>query len=115
MSAGEPDRYHVHSPDLAILEACRVLRPDGRIVIGLYVDGGKNGKRTINRELKEIARTMLALIGVTKFKDRHIFHPTFAGLKKIILDNGMDIADVFWQPQWKDTVCYVVCRPTGHM
>jgi ubiquinone/menaquinone biosynthesis C-methylase UbiE len=54
---------HVHSPDLALLEAARVLRPNGRIVIGLYVDGGKSGRRTFDRHLKEIARTILVLFG----------------------------------------------------
>src|SRR5207302_1460593 len=36
---------HVQSLDLASMEARRVLRPEGRLVIGLYVDGGKSGKR----------------------------------------------------------------------
>jgi ubiquinone/menaquinone biosynthesis C-methylase UbiE len=98
---------HVHSPDLALLEARRVLKPDGKLVIGLYVDGGKSGRRSPDRQLKEIARPILTAVGFKKFKDRHIFHPTYADLKQIISDNGFDVTDVYWQPQWNDTVCYV--------
>jgi ubiquinone/menaquinone biosynthesis C-methylase UbiE len=98
---------HVHSPDLTLLEARRVLRPTGKLVIGLYVDGGKAGRRTFERKLKEIARPIVTAIGFKRFKDRHIFHPTFVDLKNIIADNGFQIIDVYWQPQWNDTVCYV--------
>jgi ubiquinone/menaquinone biosynthesis C-methylase UbiE len=98
---------HVHSPDLALLEARRVLKPGGKLVIGLYVDGGKSGRRSFDRQLKEIARPILTAIGFRKFRDRHIFHPTYADLKQIIGDNGFDIVDTYWQPQWNDTVCYV--------
>ena len=69
---------HVQSPDLALMEAHRVLKPTGQLVIGLYVDGGKSGKRTLERQLKEIARTILVACGVTRYKDHHTFHPTFA-------------------------------------
>jgi SAM-dependent methyltransferase len=98
---------HVHSPDLALMEARRILKPTGRLVIGLYVDGGKHGHRTIDRQLKEIARPILTTIGFKQFKDHHLFHPTFKNLQKIILDNGFTIDDVYWQPAWRDTVCYI--------
>lgn len=101
---------HVHSPDLALIEARRVLRPDGRLVVGLYVDGGKSGKRTLERQLKEMARSILVAAGFNKYRDHHTFHPTFANLMKIITDNGFQVEDVYWQPQWKDHVCYVTAR-----
>jgi hypothetical protein len=90
-----------------LLEARRVLKPDGKLVIGLYVDGGKSGRRNLDRKLKEIARPILTAIGFRKFRDRHIFHPTYADLKQIISDNGFHIAVTYWQPQWNDTVCYI--------
>lgn len=102
---------HVQSADLALIEAKRVLKTSGRLVIGLYVDGGKSGVRTLDRQLKEIVRTVLTAIGINRYKDHHIFHPTFANLSKIVLDNGFEIEDVYWQPQWKDTVCYIIARP----
>ena len=30
--------------------------------------------------------------------------------KKLIEDNGFSIEDVYWQPQWKDTVCYISAK-----
>lgn len=102
---------HVHSPDLALIEARRVLKPQGKLVIGLYVDGGKLGKRSNLRRLKEIARPVLVFIGFKRFSDHHIFHPTFSGLTKLITDNGFSISDVFWQPQWNDQVCYITADP----
>jgi SAM-dependent methyltransferase len=98
---------HVQSPDLALMEARRVLKPNGRLVVGLYVDGGKSGKRTLDRQLKEIARSLLVGVGITRFKDHHTFHPTFTNLTKIISDNGFRVDDVYWQPQWDERVCYI--------
>jgi ubiquinone/menaquinone biosynthesis C-methylase UbiE len=104
---------HVHSADLALMEARRVLRPTGKLVIGLYVDGGKSGRRTIDRQLKEIVRPVLTTIGFRQFKDHHLFHPTFDNLRKIVIDNGFEINDVYWQPAWRDTVCYITAAPTA--
>jgi Methyltransferase domain len=89
---------HVQSPDLADGGPSR-LKPTGQLVIRLYVDGGKSGKRTLERQLKEIARTILVACGVTRHKDHHTFHPTFANLCKIITDNRFSLDDVYWQPQ----------------
>lgn len=102
---------HVHSPDLALIEARRVLKPTGKLVIGLYVDGGKSGRRTIDRQLKEIVRPILTTIGFKRYKDHHLFHPTFKNLQKIIIDNDFKIDDVYWQPEWRDTVCYITASP----
>lgn len=101
---------HVQSPDLALMEARRVLRPNGRLIIGLYVDGGKSGKRTLDRTLKEAIRPILVACGLMHYKDHHTFHPTFSNLCKIIMDNQFSIEDVYWQPQWKDTVCYISAK-----
>jgi ubiquinone/menaquinone biosynthesis C-methylase UbiE len=105
---------HTHSPDLALVEARRVLKSGGHLVVGLYVDGGKSGRRPLDRQAKEIARTVLGAVGVNRYKDHHTFHPTFANLQKLISDNGFAIDDVFWQPQWKDQVCYITAStPSG--
>ena len=47
---------HFHSPDLALFEAARVLKRNGKLVIGLYVDGGKSGRRPLDRQLANVAR-----------------------------------------------------------
>lgn len=101
---------HVQMVDLALLEAKRVLKPGGRILIGLYVDGGKSGVISFERRLRDSIKVVLELVGIDRWKDHHIWHPTYKGLVKLITDNGLVIEDIYWQPQWKDMVCYVCAR-----
>ena len=98
---------HVQVVDLTLMEAHRVLKPEGRILLGLYVEGGKNGKISFERKLKDFIKHCLEAIGINRWKDYHIWHPTYENLIKVITDNGFEIEDVYWQPQFVDKVCYV--------
>ena len=98
---------HVQVPDLALKEARRVLKDDGSILIGLSVEGGKIGKKSKIRFIKDTVKEALALFGIEKYKDHHTFHPTFSNLKKIIQDNGFAISECFWQPDCNDQVVYI--------
>lgn len=104
---------HVQVPDLALIEANRVLRTDGKLLIGLYVEGGKSGRRSTTRFLKDIAKETLGLIGFSKFKDHHTWHPTYRNLLKLIGDNGFAVEESWWQPCWNETVVYVQARKQG--
>lgn len=101
---------HVQVPDLALLEARRVLKPNGRVLVGLYVEGGKTGLIALRQKAKDAIKHGLERIGVDRWKDHHIWHPTYSGLIKLMQDNGFAVEDVFWQPYWKDQVCYVCAR-----
>jgi SAM-dependent methyltransferase len=101
---------HVQVVDLALLEARRVLKPGGRILVGLYVDGGKNGVVSLERRLKDAIKAGLEFFGIDRWKDHHIWHPTYKNLLKLITDNGFSIEDTYWQPKWKDMVCYVSAK-----
>lgn len=101
---------HVQVVDLVLLEARRVLKPGGSVLIGLYVDGGKTGFISISRRIKDSIKSGLELFGIDRWKDHHIWHPTYKSLLKLIRDNGFVIEDTYWQPQWKDMVCYVCAR-----
>lgn len=101
---------HVQVPDLVLLEARRVLRPGGRVLIGLYVEGGKSGTITLGRRLKNAVKGTLEWMGVERWKDHHVWHPTYGGLLTLISDNGLLVEDTYWQPHWNDTVCYVCAR-----
>jgi hypothetical protein len=101
---------HVQVVDLALLEAKRVLKPGGRVLIGLYVNGGKSGVISFERRIKDLIKAVLGLVGIERWKDHHIWHPTYQNLLTLITDNGFAIEDTYWQPQWKDMVCYVSAK-----
>jgi ubiquinone/menaquinone biosynthesis C-methylase UbiE len=104
---------HVQVVDLALLEAKRVLKPGGRVLIGLHVDGGKSGVISFERRLKDTIKAALEFFGIDRWKDHHIWHPTYQNLLKLITDNGFAIEDTYWQPQWKDMICYVCARKSN--
>lgn len=101
---------HVQIVDLAMLEVRRVLKPGGHVLIGLYVEGGKHGIISFSRRVKDFVKSCLELLGFDRWKDHHIWHPTYKNLLKLITDNGFAIEDIYWQPKWKDMVCYVCAR-----
>ena len=104
---------HVQVVDLALLEARRVLRVGGKVLIGLYVEGGKTGIIPPARRIKNLIKAGLEAVGITRWKDHHVWHPTYAALIQLIKDNGFEIEDAYWQPHWNDTVCYVCARKPG--
>ena len=99
---------HVHVPDLALKEAFRVLKPNGSLLVGLYVEGGRSGKKNLLRLFKDITKVVLELIGIKKYKDFHTWHPTYDNLLKLLTDNGFKVRESFWQPYWEDQVVYVL-------
>ena len=101
---------HVQVPDLVMLEAKRVLKKGGKVLIGLYVEGGKSGVSTLMQRAKDWIKVHLALVGIDRWKDHHVWHPTYKELLQLIIDNGFIVEDTYWQPHWNDTVCYVCAR-----
>jgi hypothetical protein len=93
--------------DLALLEAKRVLKSNVCVLIGLYVSCGKRGVISLEHLIKDSIKSVLEFFGVERWKYHHIRHPTYQNLLKLITDNGLEIEDTYWQPQWKDMVCYV--------
>jgi SAM-dependent methyltransferase len=100
---------HVQSPDLALLEAGRVLKQDGRLVIGLWIHGGRTGRSHLRPRAiaKEAARTVLGAIGIRRYRDHHTFHPTLSNLLSMLGASGFKPIDLYWQPAWEDQVCYI--------
>lgn len=101
---------HVQVPDLALIEAHRVLKPYGKLLVGLAVDGGESGRKSIKMMLKDALKETLGVIGVHKFRDHHTWHPTFPNLLRLIGDNGFIIEESYWQPYWQNQVVYVLAR-----
>lgn len=98
---------HVQVADLAIIEAMRVLKPGGYLLVGLYVEGGNSGVIPLSRRIKDGVKDLLALCGIERWKDHHVWHPTYPALIKLISDNGFVVEDTFWQHGFEDCVCYV--------
>ncbi len=101
---------HVQVPDLALKEASRVLKPNGKLLVGISVEGGKTGRKTLKQATKDLITDTLGSLGFDKYKDHHTWHPTYTNLLKIISDNGFEINDSYWQPFWKDQVVYVLAN-----
>ena len=98
---------HFRDPALALIEAFRVLRPGGHLVVGLTVEGGRAGRVSAKDRVKEAVRTALPWIGINRFTDHHIWHPTYAELRNVIESSGFDVLTTHWQAGWSDKVCYI--------
>jgi len=99
---------HVQVPDLALKEVYRVLKPDGKVLVGLYVEGGKSGRKPLMRFIKDVIRESLGWFRINRFKDYHTWHPSYVNLLKLLTDNGFEVQDSYWQPYWNDQVVYVL-------
>ena len=101
---------HVQVVDLALIEAKRVLKADRKILIGLFVEGGKKCIVSRSKKFKKFVKSGLDLLGIDRWKDSHILDPTYNGLLKIIKDNGFNVEDTFGQPGHEDMVCYISAK-----
>jgi hypothetical protein len=91
----------------ALLEAFRVLKASGQLVIGLYVKGGRQGRLRLGEVAKEAARSAVSMIGISRYTDHHVWHPTFQELRSLVSAIGFQVDKVHWQSQWVDRVCYL--------
>jgi ubiquinone/menaquinone biosynthesis C-methylase UbiE len=69
---------HLQGVDLALLEARRVLKPNGHLLIGLCVEGGKSSVISLSHKIKDGINDTLQIVGIDRWKDHHIWHPTYS-------------------------------------
>ena len=106
---------HVQVPDLALLEAGRVLNDNGKLIIGMTVEGGRPGTRLANTELlKGMVKSNLARLGFERYRDHHTWHPTYDGLIGLLKSNGFGVVDEFWQEGHSDKVVYLACEKSSY-
>ena len=98
---------HVQIPDLALIEAHRVLVKGGALLVGISIEGGRDGQATFEEVTKELIRKVLGKLGISKWQDHHIWHPTFSNLTKLIESNGFTIEETYWQPKFANRVVYI--------
>lgn len=98
---------HFLNPELALNEAYRVLDSNGNLIIGLCTHGGKRGRQDIKACTKDYSKVILSAFGFNKFKDHHVWHPTYNQLTELIANCGFGIDKVHWQKGFNDTVVYI--------
>jgi SAM-dependent methyltransferase len=98
---------HFANPELAMLEAYRVLRKNGTVIVGLYVEGGRDGRVSLYESIKERVKKIASSIGVEKWKDHHVWHPTHKELISLIVSTGFEIDKIYWQKAYRDKVVYI--------
>jgi SAM-dependent methyltransferase len=105
---------HVQIVDLCLLEAKRVLMPGGKLIIGITIEGQPYGKQGMDfgplHIIKKIAKTLLSVSGLKRYRDYHVWHPTYSNLLKVLADAGFVVTQTFWQPAWKGRVLYVEAK-----
>jgi SAM-dependent methyltransferase len=98
---------HFSNPELALREAYRVLKVGGSLVLGLYVEGGQTGRERTPYNLSGMLGSVLGLCGFSRFKDHHIWHPTYQELRGLIEASGFSVIHTHWQKSEQNRVCYI--------
>lgn len=86
---------HFFNPKIALLEAFRVLKSGkgggGELIIGLTLNS-RSWKSTI----KDFVRPVVSVF-LTRYRDHHIWHPTYENLIKLCDECGFDLQEKVWQ------------------
>ena len=98
---------HFANPLLTIMEAARVLRTGGQLIIGVSVEGGPNGSPSIKERVREFLRPILVSMGFKRFRDHHTWHPTFPELQDLLGRAGLGLDKVHWQASAGGRVVYL--------
>lgn len=82
---------HFFNPEIALMEAFRVTRKRGKLIVGLKIEG-----HTLKSSLLDIAKGVVGTF-VSRYKDHHMWHPSYAGLIALCRGCGFDLEKEYWQ------------------
>lgn len=84
---------HFFNPELSLLEANRILKENGKLIIGMTVSVDSMQHLT-----KETVRKVLNLF-TSKFEDKHMWHPSKDELVTMCKRCGFDLEAEYWQSE----------------
>ena len=89
---------HFSNAEQALLEAYRVLRNEGRLIIGMSIKD-----QSIKGQLKDVLRDIRGFL-LPQFQDHHIWHPTYEELIDLCRFCGFSKEKDVWQA---DDIVYI--------
>lgn len=96
---------HFANPHLALLEARRVIKSDGQLVIGIALEGAyKLGKSGIKNKIKKSIKNSFIGNVYEYFFDSHMFHPTNDSIRLLLNSTGFAIKKIVSQPGYSNVV-----------
>jgi SAM-dependent methyltransferase len=82
---------HFFNPAIALMEAFRITRKKGKLIVGLKIEG-----HTFKSSLLDITKAAVGTF-VSRCKDHHMWHPTHSNLMALCSSCGFDLEEEYWQ------------------
>ena len=97
---------HFANPRLALRESYRVLKPNGKIIIGIALEGAyKKEAYGIYENLKRIIKKTEVLREIhEKLFDHHMFHPTHENIRELLCSAGFIINKEVWSKSYHNVI-----------
>jgi len=100
---------HFSNPILSLQEAYRVLRENGKLVIGLSLEGAYKKVDLSNFEkFKNFIKRLPLADSIREWviPDHHMFHPTYENLIKMIELTSFKITQEVWQSSYHNVIYF---------
>jgi len=82
---------HFFNPEVALLEAYRVLKKNGKLIIGVSIEKG-----SLKAKLKEIVRPIISIF-CHRYRKQHLSHFSYEAMIKVCKLCGFELDKEIWQ------------------